>query len=271
MPRIAIGTPEKARKVAPADGVAESLAWFDGQRDPIHLHVDTLAPGAEARLGPFAGDCAVYLWRGDARADGVALAEGSSLVIERGAAQALLAGPGGATLVRYMTNPEIQPPRAGGHVHLLPEPSVPRYAPGPGEQGASGGLHADGTCPTCSVWLHENTLPGMADEGAPEVAERGVHAHSEDEIIFITQGSMRLGNRLAGPGTALAIAADTFYSFTPGPEGLRFINFRPGHPEAFRMKNGGTFDEAGYWRERVSPPRYAGAGGSTPAPGASPA
>ena len=126
----------------------------------------------------------------------------------------------------------------------------------PGAGGTSGGLHADARCPTCEVWLHENTMPGMPDEAARELGDRGVHSHSEDEIIFVTRGSMRLGNRLYGPGTALAIAADTMYSFTPGPDGLSFINFRAGFPRAFRMKNGQTFDEAGYWRERVTAPQY---------------
>ena len=258
MARIAIGTPAKARPAQPPPGVAESLAWFDGPADPIHCHVDWLTGGAQALFGPATADCAIYVWQGSAHAGEVELPEGSSLVIERGAAQALVAGPHGARLVRYATNPAHQPARAGGHVHLLPEPAIPRFAPPPGQKGASGGLHADATCPTCAVWLHENALPGVEGADARAVAERGVHAHSEDEIIFVTHGAMRLGDRLFGPGTALAIAADTFYSFTPGPDGVRFINFRPGAPAAFRMKSGGTFDEAGYWRDRVSSPRYAG-------------
>ena len=150
-------------------------------------------------------------------------------------------------------------PRAGtARAHLLPAGQVPRHVPEPGAVGAAGGLHANGECPGCTVWLHENTMaPVSGDaEALRAMAERGVHSHSEDEIIVVTDGAMRLGARLFGPGTAIAIARDTFYSFTPGPEGLAIVNYRPAAPHAFRMKSGATADEAGYWRERVRPPRY---------------
>ena len=95
--------------------------------------------------------------------------------------------------------------------------------------------------------------------GQPLSAEeqaRGVHSHSEDEIIFVTDGQIRLGTKLYGPGTALAIAADTLYSFTAGPEGLSFINFRSGTPGDIQFANGSSISETGYWRERLPRPEY---------------
>ncbi|MCW1431636.1 hypothetical protein [Novosphingobium sp. JCM 18896] len=75
-------------------------------------------------------------------------------------------------------------------------------------------------------------------------------------MIFVAAGEIRLGQRLFGPGTAIAIAADTMYSFLPGPNGLRFLNFRAEQPSAIRFKNGNVIDEVGYWRDRVARPEY---------------
>lgn len=259
MAKICIGTPDKALPVtAPqaCQGASETRAYFNRAQDPLHLHEHRLAAGECLAIGPAEADCVAYVREGFVMAGRQELPRGSSLVAEHGATVQLAAGPQGATVLTFAAARPADANRAGGHIHLLPDERVPRYRPEPGAGGASGGLHFNGECPTCQVWLHENHMPGMAGGNLREAAERGIHSHSEDEIIFITAGTMRLGAKLVGPGTALAIAADTFYAFTPGPEGLSFINFRAGRPQAFRMKNGGTFDEAGYWKDRVSPPEY---------------
>lgn len=258
MARISIGTSDKAAPASPPDGIAgasDCRAYFDRESDPLHLYQHRLEPGATLQIGAMACDCVGYIWEGSVKAGDAELPHGSSLVVEHGAEMALTAGDEGAGILTFLER-EPQGQRAGGHVHLLPDSNVPRYAPEPGVGGVSGGLHANGLCPTCEVWLHENTMPGMSDEAASQMGDRGIHSHSEDEIIFVTGGTMRLGTKLHGPGTAIAIAADTMYSFTPGPDGLSFINFRAGHPEAFRMKDGTPFDEAGYWKDRVSTPEY---------------
>ena len=231
---------------------------FAGRGDPIHLSVLNLAPD-EARVLDAEGEGAAHVWQGAIAADGLALPAGSSVILEAGARQAVTAGSEGARLLLFRTAIPAERRASAARAHLLPDAQVPRYAPEPGAGGAAGGLHADGQCSGCAVWLHENRLPAVSGEAEAlqAMAERGVHSHSEDEIIVVTAGAMRLGQRLFGPGTAVAIARDTMYSFTPGPEGLAFVNYRPGPPQAFRMKNGGTFDEAGYWRERVAPPVYA--------------
>src|SRR5579864_6491175 len=119
-----------------------------------------------------------------------------------------------------------------------------------------GGMHADSGCTTCEVWLHENHFPAGRPQLTAEEEKRGVHSHSEHEVIFITDGQIRLGNKLYGPGTAVAIAADTLYSFTPGPEGLSFINFRAGTPGDIQFANGMAISETGYWRDRQMKPEY---------------
>src|SRR6202011_3971793 len=56
------------------------------------------------------------------------------------------------------------------------------------------------------------------------------HLHTEDEIIVIHKGAMAIGRRSLGPGTALAIDANTVYSFGVPQEGLEFLNFRTSEP-----------------------------------------
>lgn len=53
------------------------------------------------------------------------------------------------------------------------------------------------------------------------------HAHDADEIVYIVEGSMVVGSRVLQPGSSMYIAANTLYSFQAGPDGLRFLNFRP--------------------------------------------
>src|SRR5579862_6123317 len=55
-------------------------------------------------------------------------------------------------------------------------------------------------------------------------AEIQVHSHDEEEIIYVLEGSMRINNRMVGPGACLYIAGRTFYGFHAGPEGLHILN-----------------------------------------------
>jgi mannose-6-phosphate isomerase-like protein (cupin superfamily) len=53
------------------------------------------------------------------------------------------------------------------------------------------------------------------------------HAHDEDEIMYVLSGEIVLGRRRYPAGSAIYIPGRTLYSFRSGPEGLRFLNFRP--------------------------------------------
>ncbi len=258
MPKVSIGTPYKARSVAGVEGfagAAATRAYFDGARDPLHLHLHDLAPCHKLTIGPMAADCAAYVWSGGIAAGGRELAAGSSLIVERGAAIEVTCCAAPTQLLTFAAAHAPASPRAGGHVHLLPAERVPRLdklgGPGP----AGGGIHADSACPTCEVWLHENYFPGGGPL-SPEDAAIAIHSHSEEEIIFVTAGAIRLGNRLCGPGTAIAIAADTLYSFAPGPDGLSFVNFRAAMPSDIVFANGSRISETGYWRDRLPRPEY---------------
>lgn len=259
MAKVAVRSLDRARAGPLAQGFAGTAcghAYFDGAGDVIHLHLHRLAAGEALTIGPKPNDCAAFVWQGAVTAGGVELAAGSSAMVGQGTSLELAGAGGAEALVLCFAGAAVpDEPREPGTVRLLPAAMVPRMAAEPGASGVSGGLHADSDWPGSTVWLHENHFPpGM--ELTPQQAARGIHSHSEDEIIFVTAGAMRLGARLVGPGTAIAIAADTLYGFTAGPEGLSFVNFRSAMPGDIRFAHGASISETGYWRTRVGRPSY---------------
>jgi hypothetical protein len=77
---------------------------------------------------------------------------------------------------------------------------------------------ADSTCPTCraALFLVE------ADEGH----DGPPHSHSEDEVIYLLDGGLRMGARRIGPRTSLCIPGRLRYAFRAPGVGHRFLNFR---------------------------------------------
>ncbi len=258
MAKVSIVTPDK-RHAAPLPeglgGNGKSEAYLSGDHDPIHAWLHRLGKGEQLEVGPMANDCLGYIWQGEVLAGGVRLGAGSSLIAEHGECVTITgAGPGEAIVLTFRGAGAAGHNRKGGHIHLLPADRVPGAADLSGH-GVGGGMHSDGQCPTCEVWLHENHF-GPSEPLPPEMAQRGVHSHSEDEVIFITRGAIRLGQKLFPAGTAVAIAADTMYSIAPGPEGMSFINFRAGTPSDIHFASGDSMSETQYWKERVARPEY---------------
>lgn len=253
MPKVQIARLENAAEgFAPLGslGKIDSLIYFDKQRDRLHLHLHLLHQGARLKVEGLACDQIGYVWRGGVTADAIPLPVSSSVIVEHGASVELIASEPGAIILLFSAAGVSTPSRAGGHVHLLPEDRVPRTNRLENEEGLGGALHSDATCATCEIWLHEMAY-GLRNHQIP------VHSHSEDEIIFVTAGEMRLGNRLYGPGTAVYIAAHTKYGFRSGPEGLNFINFRDSSP-TYTVGDGSLkdVDESAYWRTQVGSPQY---------------
>ena len=60
-----------------------------------------------------------------------------------------------------------------------------------------------------------------------------VHAHRQDEIIYILGGTMMLGQRELTAGSSIFVAGGTLYSFAAGAQGLRILNFRPRRDDTF--------------------------------------
>jgi len=207
MPRVLIRTADQATPVSLPPGFAgeatssDYFADYAGPDVPLRLHAFELSRATSLNFLAQATDRIVYLWKGDVDVQGHPLHEGSSFIVEHGA-QVRATGDAhrSVLLVFAAATPERQQ-RTGGRVHLLPTQSVPRASLG-APNSVSGGMHADSNCSTCEVWLHENSFPGASDAQRAD-PEAGLHSHSEDEIIFVTAGQIRLGARLFGPGTAL--------------------------------------------------------------------
>ena len=249
MAKVAIRTLDQSVPAEPpagSSGVVESRAYFD-ERQSIHLVLHRLEEGGTLPLSAADTHLSVYVWKGSASAGGEELDVRSSAVVQRGATMTLTAGEEGASILVFSAAGEDS--SGEGRVLLLPNSRVPRTVAMGGTDGVGGALHADAHEPTPNVWLHENDY-AMADK------ETALHSHSEDEVIFVRQGSVRIGNRLFEEGTALAIAADTLYEFWSGPDGLSFVNFRATSP-TYRTADGSmVLDEAKLWREAVGKPEY---------------
>ena len=252
MSRVSIATSESAPVVQTRlgfSGEVETRAIFSDERQPIHLSLYRLGAGATVDIDARPADVAVFVWKGSVEAGGAHLESGSSVVVEYGASITLAAREESASLLAFNQRQRGPGDRPGMHVHLLPNECVPRSAKLGGTEGISGAIHADSQCPTCMVWMHENGYD-LADK------ETTVHSHSEDEVIFVTAGSMRLGKRLYGPGTALAIAANTKYGFFSGSGGLSFVNFRGSSPTYTSGDGSVVMDEAELWRSLLGRPKY---------------
>lgn len=247
MAKVSIVTPDKARRLE--SGALEYL----GGDAPLHLQARRLGSGLSLTLEAAPVERLIYVQDGAVEVGGTGLPQGSVVIVERGAAAVVRGGSDESALLLFNGAAPPANAKAGGHVHLLPRERVP-VAEALGASGVGGALFADAQCPTCDVWLHENRFP--APSGPRLDPEAGIHSHEEDEIIFITGGQMQLGRKLVGPGTAIAIAANTFYSFLPGPDGLTFINFRAGLPRDIHFADGTTADEVAIWSRVDRPLEY---------------
>ncbi len=257
MPRIHVVPPEKTH-AAPlpeaCTGLGEASLYVDRESFPIELHKLRLGAGESVTIGALGRGRIGYVWHGAVRAGGHDLPVGSSFIVESGQSLDVEGAGESADVLLFAASRDPLEPEAGGHVHLLPSANVPRND-ALTETGVRGGMHADAQCPTCHVWLHENAFPG-AEPVTPEDLTVGVHSHSEDEIIFIVSGQIRLGRKLFPEGTAIAIPGDTLYSFTAGPDGMAFVNFRAGLPADIHFPGGQTMNEVEYWRSKLPRPVY---------------
>ena len=232
-------------------GKISSKAMFDTPDRPLMVWQHELAPGAALQLDRPAFGHIFYVRDGSIEAEGTTLAEGGAVISEHLCTTALRAGPEGAVVLDFHAPDSCRhkPSKAGGHVHVVGEEGILRTGNFKDtnlkdEAGYTGILWADSDCPTCELWLHKSSLVG------PVPQEGSLHSHSADEIIFILEGAMLMGQRRITPGTALAIDGDTRYRLGVPEEGLAFLNFRS-HGSVvsmFEQGAGEPIDERELWR-----------------------
>ena len=232
------------------EGEVVSRAMLDSPGRPLMVWQHELAPGAALRLDRPASGHAIYLRSGSIEADGRSLDEGGAVICEHGGATALRAGADGAVLLDFHApdGGREKPAKAGGHVHVVDQMGVARMgrfkdAEGEHPSAYSGILWAGSACPTCDLWLHRTALRGPVPQAG------GLHSHSADEIIFVIEGEMLMGQRRLPPGTAVAIDGATRYRFGASDDGLAFLNFRT-HGSTVSMHEGANrepMDERKLW------------------------
>jgi hypothetical protein len=247
MARVTVRTLDEAV----LDG-SDRFDYFRAPDQPNHLSLHRLDSDRRVLLTGEPAARLAYVWSGGIAVAGRSLPAGSVVIAEQGA-RVELEGRDTESRVLVFNASSASDRVCDGRIHILPADRSPRVE-GLGASGVGGTLFADGGCPSCGVWLHENRFP--ANSPPPADPRAGIHSHDESEIIFVTAGQMQLGKRLVGPGTAIAIEAGALYSFQPGDEGLTFVNFRAGRPGLIHFADGRNVDEVGVWAHLDRPLEY---------------
>ncbi|HEX7097406.1 MAG TPA: hypothetical protein VF183_16080 [Acidimicrobiales bacterium] len=194
---------------------------------PLWLVVAELDAGTRLVWEGTHGDEAVYV-----RAGELELEEGRSTDGRRCPASGAIVVEADAPAVVRATQPTtvvhvgpVDPTQPTDGLNGPPEPSErgvhvvgPRGIFEAVEPGRDTHYYADSTCPTCRITLL------YTSRSVPYVSP--THSHSQDEIIHLLAGEIRMGSYVLRPGSSVAIAADRRYGFRSGPDGFAFINYR---------------------------------------------
>jgi hypothetical protein len=212
-----------AQETYPAPLELSGLAWSKLMSPPdygLWLCLSELEPGARMSWPADHGDEVVYLRSGSLAVAGHACVSRGAVIVEANVAATLVATE--RSLIAHWGSRDIGGRRdrgtaeAGHRVHVVGPGGI--FASGDPGQVAVRGL-ADGSCESCDLALFEVTR-NRARSGRP-------HSHGADEIIFVTDGSIRLGSVELHAGTSLCIPGGTRYAEGSGPEGAVFLNYRP--------------------------------------------
>ena len=197
-----------ARQVSP-DGASLWLVAAD------------LAAGAELRWGTEHGDEAVYVRSGSLEVDGRVCPADGAIVVEAGMAATATAQSRTNIVHVGPANPE--PPTDGLRGPADTEGRGIRVIGPDGiwatvDDTQRTRFFSDASAPTNRLWL-------LATD-RPQYFESSAHSHSQDELIHVLRGEIRVGRRLVGVGDTLWVAADRRYKLYSGEDGVHFINYR---------------------------------------------
>lgn len=227
-----------------ARGAIEARPLIQGGGLSLYLWHYELAPGAEIRFDRPDHSHLLYIWQGEVTADAEVAGFDDAIIVERHGEVMVRAAGGPAKLLHfYSPVPSAKDARATGKVIVRRKQELDRHV----HPQTKLTLYADSSSDSCDIWFHSGESPdGMFDfVDAP-------HSHSVDEIIFVVSGSMLVGPRRVGAGTAFAVAADTVYSFVVKEEGLHFINFRASESFVSLVQDGKRGSERNSEREFIT-------------------
>ncbi|WP_420640109.1 hypothetical protein [Candidatus Poriferisocius sp.] len=184
------------------------------------------------------GDEAVYVRRGELAVSGttgprICPADGA-IVVEAGVHAVAVAGPN--TSIVHVGPTDPTPPTGGLRGPARARDRSVRVV-GPGGMWATVNDHqrtrffSDASDPTNRLWLLATERFGRFESSA--------HSHSQDELIHVLRGEIRIGRRRVGVGDTLWVASDRRYRLVSGEEGMCFLNYR----RDASMMTSPTYDE----------------------------
>ncbi|MCY3634454.1 MAG: hypothetical protein OXH23_02470 [bacterium] len=180
-----------------------------------------LAADTELRWGTEHGDEAVYVRSGGLVVDGRACPADGAVVVEAGVAATAIAESDTSIVHVGPTDPD--PPTDGLRGPADSEGRGVRIVGADGvwatvDQAQRTRFFSDASAPTNRLWL-------LATD-RPQYFESSAHSHSQDELIHVLRGEIRVGRRVVGAGDTLWVAADRRYKLYSGDDGVHFINYR---------------------------------------------
>ena len=188
----------------------------------LWLVVSELRDGAVMHWGTDHGDEAVCVLEGELDFDGRRCPAGGALVVEAGVE--CVATAVGSTRVAHYGPTDPTPPADGllgpardhDHgVHVVGDGGWFRA----GNDTYSQTWWADSSCPTCRICVFRIEHPDGPDNDVP-------HHHTQDEIIFVLEGELRMGSYRCPAGTAISIPAHMRYSLRSDGKAFKFLNYR---------------------------------------------
>ena len=180
-----------------------------------------LDAGTELRWGTEHGDEAVYVRSGSLAVDRRVCPADGAMVVEAGVAASARAESD--TSILHMGPADSTPPTDGLRGPAESEGRSVRVV-GPGgvwatvDDSQRTRFFSDASAPTNRLWL-------LASD-RPQYFESSAHSHSQDELIHVLRGEIRVGRRVVGAGDTLWVAADRRYKLYSGDDGVHFVNYR---------------------------------------------
>jgi hypothetical protein len=191
---------------------------------PLWLVDATLEDGATLVWDGEHSDEGVYVQSGELTVDGRRCPAGGAVLVESNAPAVIKAV--GETHVAHTGAVETVPPPDGPFGEVKPDGhSVHVIGPtGTWRSGSLEGVHAiwfaDSACDTCRA--------AFFTVSSPDAHEGPAHTHTQDEIIYLLGGGIRMGATTYGAGTTLCIPGEMRYKFRGEEGGHRFLNWRRG-------------------------------------------